>query len=155
VLLGYSSAIVGNFNINKDSKEGVFNSNDNEVFLEDKIVGVIHNLKESPYSFSTESGTFDDRFVLRYTDKTLGTKSFKKLENTVLVSNANEQINISSLIEIIDKVQVYDLSGRSLYQKINVDAKEFSIQNLKSSHQTLLVKIVLHDGQIITNKIIY
>jgi hypothetical protein len=155
VRLGYSSAVAGNFNINIDSKEGVFNTNDNEVFLEDKLLGVIHNLKESSYSFSTESGTFDDRFVLRYTDKTLGAKSFKKNENTVLFFNINKQINISSSIEMIDKVQVYDLLGRLLYQKMNVDTKEFIIQNLVSSHQALLIKIVLQDGQIVTGKIIY
>ena len=72
-----------------------------------------------------------------------------------MVSNANKQININSLIETIDKVQVYDLSGKSLCQKMNVDAKELIIQNLKSSHQALLVKIVLRDGQIVTSKIIY
>ncbi|MFE3867395.1 T9SS sorting signal type C domain-containing protein [Flavobacterium sp. LS2P90] len=155
VHLGYFTAVAGNFNINIDSREGVFSTNDNEVFIEDKTLEIIHNLKESPYSFSTESGTFDDRFVLRYTDKTLGAKSFKKIENTVLVSNLNKQISITSKIEMIDKVEVYDLLGRSIYQKMNIDAKEFIIQNLVSSRQALLIKIVLHDGQIVTNKIIY
>ena len=155
VLLGYHSAVGGTFNINIDSKEGVFNTNDNEVFVEDKKLGLIHNLKEAPYIFTTESGTFDDRFVLRYTNKTLGTEKFQKTENVILVSNANKQLNISSSVEMIDKVQIYDLSGRSLYQKMNVGANEFSIQNLVSSRQALIIKVVLHGGQTISTKTIY
>jgi hypothetical protein len=31
----------------------------------------IHNLDESAYDFTTELGTFKDRFELRYTNKTL------------------------------------------------------------------------------------
>ena len=155
VRLGYFSAVAGPFNINIDSKEGVFDEGQTNVYLEDKLTNTIHDLKKGPYNFETESGTFNDRFVLRYKDKTLGTGDFDKVNMQVVVSVKNKKININSSIETIDKVQVYDLSGRSLYQKINVDAKEFSIQNLKSSHQALLVKVVLHDGQIITNKIIY
>jgi hypothetical protein len=155
VRLGYFSAVAGNFTIDIDSKEGVFNSTDNEVFLEDKLSGLIHNLKESPYNFTTEAGTFDDRFVLRYTNKTLGTEKFNKADTSVLVSNKNKQINITSSVEMIDKVEVYDLLGRSIYQKTNVSAKDFVIQNLVSSHQALLIKILLNNGQTVSNKIIY
>ena len=119
------------------------------------MTNTIHDLKKGPYNFETASGTFNDRFVLRYTDKTLGTVDFDKANMQVVVSVKNKQININSSIETIDKVIVYDLSGRSLYQKINADTKEFSIQNLVSSHQALLIKIVLRNGQIVTSKIIY
>ncbi|MBP2283804.1 hypothetical protein H4V97_002122 [Flavobacterium sp. CG_23.5] len=155
VRLGYSSAVDGIFNINIDSKEGVFSSINNAVLLEDKLTGVIHNLKESPYSFTTKSGTYDDRFVLRYTDKTLETKSFKKLENTVLVYNTNKEITINSPNEMIYKIQVYDLFGRVLFQKTNVNNNDFIVQNLGLTHQVLLIKILLHDGQIVANKIVY
>ena len=92
---------------------------------------------------------------MRYTNKTLGTEKFKKTENAVLVSNTNKQINIISSVEMIDKVEVYDLLGRSIYQKTNVSAKEFVIQNLVSSHQALLIKILLNNGQTVSNKIMY
>jgi hypothetical protein len=39
VRLGYFSS-AGTFNINVDSKEGVFNTEDNEVILEDKLLGL-------------------------------------------------------------------------------------------------------------------
>jgi hypothetical protein len=37
----------------------------------------IHNLDESAYDFTTELGTFKDRFELRYTNKTLETNNFE------------------------------------------------------------------------------
>jgi hypothetical protein len=157
VRLGYSSAVAGTFNINIDSKEGVFDDDQTNVYLEDKLTNSIHNLKESPYSFETESGTFNDRFVLRYvnTNKTLATDSFDTLAKTVLISNKNKQLKINSSMETIDKVQVYDLLGRSIYKKTNVSASELVILNLVSSEQTLVVKIILENGKTVTKKIIY
>jgi len=113
--LGYFSAVAGNFDINIDSKEGVFTNSDISVYLEDKRLNIVHNLKQSPYSFTTESGTFNDRFVLRYNNKTLKNANFETLENQVLVSNKNKQVKVNSLSEMIDKVSVYDLLGRDLF----------------------------------------
>ncbi|MBG6110854.1 hypothetical protein IWX84_001736 [Flavobacterium sp. CG_9.10] len=153
VSIGYRSTIVGDFTIAIDQTDGLFVNQD--VFIEDKNAKIIKNLKEGAYNFSTEAGTFNDRFVLRYTNKTLGTNNFDKLDNTVLVSNKNKQIKINSSVEMINKVQVYDLWGRSIYQKTNVNTNEFIILNLASAHQTLLVKILLQNGQTFTDKIAY
>ncbi|MFT5715080.1 MAG: hypothetical protein ACI9WT_001656 [Flavobacterium sp.] len=155
VRLGYFSAIGGTFNINIDSKEGVFNTEDNEVILEDKLLGIMHNLKDSPYSFDTASGTFDDRFVLRYTNKTLATDDFDIVEEGVLVSVKNKQIKIASASELINTVKVFDLLGRLVYEKSKIDGNEWSIPHLVANKQVLLVKTVLQNGQIITDKIIY
>lgn len=153
VPLGYSSTINGTFSIVIDQVDGLLTSQN--VFIEDKKTKVIKNLKEGVYSFTTEAGIFNDRFVLRYTDKTLGTDTFDKGDSTVLVSNKNKQMKINSSVQTIDKVQVYDLLGRSIYQKINVDANELTISDLVINHQVLLVKIGLQNGKIVTKKIGY
>lgn len=155
VRLGYFSAVAGTFNINIDSKEGVFTNLSTPVYLEDRLLNVIYDLKQSPYTFSTEKGTFNDRFILRYTNKTLETNDFEILENPVLVSNKNKQIKVNSAIETIDKVLVYDHSGRQLFKKEKVNSNELSIPNLNSSHQSLLVKVTLQNGKTVTRKIIY
>lgn len=153
VSLGFKTTIVGSFTIAINHKDGFFTAQN--IFIEDKLLNIVHDLNQSSYNFTTEAGTFNDRFVLRYTDKTLGTKNFKNPENTVLVSTVNKQIAINSSIEIIDKVQIYDLLGRSIYQKMNINTNELIIQNLMLIHQTLLIKVLLHDGQIVTSKIMY
>jgi hypothetical protein len=117
---------------------------------------VIHNIKATPYNFTSQAGTFDNRFVLRYTDKTLGVNDVETTsENLVLVSNKDKKISISSFAGPIDKTIIFDATGRILYQKTNVDSKELKILELVSSKQLLLVKVVLQDGKSITKKIIY
>jgi hypothetical protein len=153
VSLGFKTTIVGSFAIAINQKDGFFTTQN--IFIEDKLLNVVHDLNQSSYNFTTEAGTFNDRFVLRYTDKALGTKSYKKPENTVLVSNVNKQITINSSIEMIDKVQIYDLLGRSIYQKMNINTNELIIQNSMLTHQTLLIKVLLHNGQIVTSKIMH
>jgi hypothetical protein len=155
VRLGYFSAVAGTFNIDIDSKEGVFNNLSTPVYLEDKLLDIIYDLKQSPYTFTTEKGTFNDRFILRYTNKTLNNKDFETLENQVLVSNKNKQIKVNSKVETIEKVSVYDLLGRQLFKKEKVNSNELTIPNMVSGQQTLLVKVTLQNGQTVTKKIIF
>ena len=155
VRLGYFSAVAGTFNINIDSKEGVFENTNQAVFLEDKLTKTTFDLKSGSYTFTTDSGTFDDRFVLKYTDKTLGKPDFGISKKKVLVSVKNSQIIINSFNETIDKVTIYELLGRKLSQKRNVNSNELLIANLFSSHQTLVVKTVLKNGMTYTDKIMY
>ena len=77
------------------------------------------------------------------------------LENQVLVSNKNKQIKVSSKVETIDKVSVYDLLGRLLFKKDKVNSNEFSILNLVSSQQTVLVKVTLQNGNEVTKKVMF
>jgi hypothetical protein len=152
--IGYRSTIKGVFSIAIDQVDGLLVSQD--VFIEDKSNNVIQNLKQGAYNFSTEVGTFKNRFVLRYvnTSKTLRTGTFKVIENTVLVSSTNKQIKINSSKELINKVQVFDLLGKLIYKKNDVNSNEFVITNLEMDHQLVLVKIVLQNGTIVTKKIV-
>lgn len=153
VVLGYRTTINGAFTIKIDQVDGLFiNQN---VFLEDKLTNTVFDLKNGNYTFNSVAGTFNERFVLRYTNKTLSTNEYDSLENLVLVSNKNKQIRINSLIETIDKITIYDVSGKQIFKKTNVNSNEISISNLTSSHQTLIVKTYLLNGKIVTDKIIY
>jgi hypothetical protein len=153
VQLGFRTTIDGTFTINIDQVDGVLTNQ--AVFIEDKLTNTIFDLKSGNYTFRTTPGTFNDRFVLRYNNKTLGAENFDSLANKVLVSNANKQIKINSFAETIDKVVIYDLLGRQVFQKTNVNNNELSIANLISNHQTLVVKTLLQNGNTFTDKIIY
>ena len=154
VPLGYRTTIAGNFTISIDHVEGLLN--EQPVFLEDKSTGVIHDLRSSDYTFSTEIGTFTERLVLRYkTDKTLGTDDFGNLENGILLSVKNKVINLMSSKEDIKEVSVFDITGKLLYNKKKVGNNELQIQNLQSGNQVLLVKITLENNSTVTKKIIF
>lgn len=154
VTIGYFTKTADNVTLSIDHVDGLFLDNQG-IYLEDKLLGVIHDIKSEPYVFASEAGTFNDRFVLRYTDGSLGTKDFDSQTNKVVVSNKNKQIKINSFSEPIKKVVIFDLSGRKIYQKENVNSLEWSITNLSSSHQTLVVKTTLQNGMTLTNKILF
>jgi hypothetical protein len=159
VPLGYKTTIEGTFAISIDQADGILANE--SIFIEDKVKGVIVDLKKGPYSFSTAIGTFNDRFVLRFTDydvftTVLDAVNFNKMdEAAVIVSIQNHQIKIDSFDEIIDKLMVYDLNGRLLYEKENVNNNEFSIPDFNSSEQFLIVQTLLKNGEWITTEIIY
>jgi hypothetical protein len=153
VPLGYRTTIEGDFTINIDQIDGVLTNQ--AVFIEDKLTNTVFDLKSGNYTFNTVAGAFNDRFILRYNNKTLGTNDSETLENQVLVSNKNKQIKINSAVEIIDKVFVYDLLGRQIYKKDKVNSNELTLTNFNSSQQTLLVKVTLQNGKTVTRKVIY
>jgi hypothetical protein len=153
VPLGFKTTIAGSFTIDIDEVDGLLINQ--AVYLEDKVTNTVSNLKNGNYTFTTDKGTFNDRFVLRYTDKTLGTVAIEKLANQILVTIQNKQIKITSLAEPIEKVLVYDVSGKQCYQKIAVNNTELLITTLAPSHQILLVKTVLQNGKSSTKKVVF
>lgn len=50
---------------------------------------------------------------------------------------------------------VYDLTGRLLYEKDNVDSNEFTISNFSSSEQFLIVQALLKNSEWFTIEIVY
>lgn len=152
VPLGYNSAVAGEFSISIDHADGLLKNQ--KVFLEDKVLGTIHDLRLSPYTFTTEKGTFKDRFVLAYRNKNV-VEEEKPIGTDVLVLVKNKTIGIYSPVQLIDKVVVYDVSGKKIYQKIKVDLNELEISHLQSIHQVLIVSVVLKDKTTVTKKIIY
>lgn len=154
VPLGYSIDTNGPASIAIDHVDGIFLDGQN-IYLEDKVLNLVHDLKAAPYDFSTLVGTFNDRFILLYTNKNLATVDFDKNNNKVLVSIKNSQLKVNSQMELIDKIIVSDVTGKVIYQKNNVDAKEFSVLNLMANQQMLVVKITLQNGAVIAKKILY
>lgn len=159
VSLGYKSTIDGNFAITIDEVDGLFT--DQNIYLEDLMTNSYHNLKNSPYNFTTPVGTFNDRFVIHYvsnnTNKqvTKGYSDSNGSENQVIVSAENNQINIHSFEEIIDKVFVYDLNGKQIYEKGQINKNEFFTPSLILNNQVLVVKVTLQNGKTVVKKAVF
>ncbi|SHG61050.1 DUF7507 domain-containing protein [Flavobacterium defluvii] len=150
--LGYKTTAAGEFIIAIDHTDGLFDGQ--KVYLEDKVNNVIHDLKAGDYKFTTEIGTFTDRFNLRYANKTLGTGDLENVKDGLLVSVKDKIVKVTSSKENIKEVNIYDITGKLLYNKKKVGALELSISNLQSSNQVLLVKVTLENNFTTTRKII-
>ncbi len=152
VPLGYNSTIAGIFEIGIDSTDGMLHEQD--IYLEDKLLGVIHNLKQSPYGFQTGIGTFNNRFELRYTNSTLATGQFDNAANAVIVTAADKQVSVYSQEENIREIAIYDILGRNVFEQDKISARKYTVSNVISNQQALVVKIVLDNGAVVTRKII-
>ncbi|WP_309641253.1 choice-of-anchor D domain-containing protein [Flavobacterium sp.] len=154
VPLGIKVATANTYTMAIASTDGLFKDNNQSIYLEDKDLNIIHDLKQAPYTFSTASGRFDQRFVLRYTNHLLGNDTFENLNQNVVVST-KEQINIKSYIGNINSIIVYDVLGRTIYSNDKVNKEALIINEISPSHQVLLIKIKLENGMSITKKIVY
>nr|MBF6608669.1 T9SS type A sorting domain-containing protein [Flavobacterium sp.] len=153
VPLGYRSDIAGSFNIALSDYDGLFVSDDINIYLEDKLLNVFHNLKNGAYAFTTNAGTFDHRFVLRYSSESLDVPS-DNYSNFVVYRNG-AGINIYSPQLAISEVKIYDLRGRLLLNVDGFDRNEIIITNLSAASQVLLVQVKTSDSKIYNRKIVF
>ena len=110
------------------------------------------NLSAGSYSFASAIGTFNSRFEIVYQNM-LGVNNPEFTSNNVVVFNDNGDININSGSTVMEQVRVYDLQGRLLVEKKQINASETKIIT-SSTNQVLLVEITATNGSKITKKII-
>ncbi len=151
VPLGIFIPNAGTYSIAIAGIDGLFNNH--KIFLKDRYRNVIYNIKSTPYSFSTAAGTINDRFSIIYKNHELN-KEFDSNENEIKVAT-NDKIEISSNNEIIKSVTVFDVLGRKLVEINNVNSQEVIVSNLLKNNTSLLVNIVLTNGNVISKKVIF
>ncbi|MDI1317297.1 ice-binding family protein [Flavobacterium sp.] len=151
VALGYKTTVASTYSITLSAFDGLFT--EQSVYLEDTLLNVIHNLKDSPYSFTTLEGTFDTRFVLRYTSSTLDVSNPVLAASSILIYKEQQQMIVHSGTVAMAEVTVFDVMGRQLFAKKAIDATEFRFSTI-NNNGLLLVQIKTIDNQIITKKII-
>lgn len=154
VSLGLQLTNATQYTIAISAIDGLFQNDNQSIYLEDKYLNIIHDLKVAPYHFTSIAGRFDDRFVIRYTNSLLENEDFDFINNNVLVAVSNQQINIKSSFEEIKEIVVYDVLGRKVFENSTINSNLLSISDVVPNHQSLIVKITLFNGQVITRKII-
>jgi len=152
VPIGYNAINSGVYKIAIAAVDGLFH-NGQSIYLEDKLLNVIHDLKSAPYSFGTESGIFEDRFVLRYTAGALGVPVFS--ENTVVVYKNETGLTINSGSIPMKSVAIYDVTGRLITSRKEIYATQTRFTTLPSTNQVLLVQITSETGVKVTKKVVY
>jgi len=151
VPLGIKVPTAGNYAIAIAAVDGDFV--EKKVFVKDMLLNIVHNLKITPYQFTSAAGQFDNRFKIVYHNATTSNRIYE-YENSVKVI-ANEVIEVQSTNESIETIMVYDLLGRTLGTYNTINSKEFTITNLIKNNTTLLLKVRLQNGDIVNEKIIY
>ncbi len=139
------------YTISIDNLEGALN--DNEVYLKDNELNLIHDLKQGDYNFSVSGqGSYTDRFMLQFTNSTLEVEDID-LNNDFIVINEDSYLLIKSNT-IISQVKVYDITGRLLIEN-NPTNSEFRIntQNIRKG-TILIVNTTFENGAEVSKRAI-
>jgi hypothetical protein len=151
VALNFKTTVAGNYTIAIDHVEGLF-SKGQTVFLKDNLLNSVVDLSAGSYTFASAIGTFNSRFEVVY-QSTLAVTNPTFTANSVIAFSANGEIRINSGSTIMELVRVYDLQGRLLVEKKQINASETKLSTT-ATNQVLLVEITAANGSKITKKII-
>jgi hypothetical protein len=152
VPLGMTIATEGIHRIAISNLDGLFADQNQTIYLEDKLIGVVHDLRAAPYSFTTTTGKFDNRFVLKFNNETLGNEDFISTNGVKVYTNNTINVTASSNIK---SVTVYDVLGRTLGTVSNVNNTDVSLNGIAKTQSALVVIVELENGVQTTQKVIF
>ncbi|WP_139149615.1 GEVED domain-containing protein [Flavobacterium caeni] len=148
VPLGYNSLQPAEYTIRIDHYDGDFEQRN--IYLEDKLLNVIHDLKQSPYSFTTAAGHFEDRLVLRYHESALGNTSFSASGLSAFI--AERQLNVSAT-EAIESIDVFEVNGKLVKSYLPDTQSKTFVDDFVFAQGIYFAKVKLTNGTVATQKL--
>ena len=149
VPIGVNIASNGTYNIALANLDGLFENQD--IYLEDTTLNIIHDLKQSPYSFTSSVGTFDTRFILRYTNSALTTQSYTATKALAFIKDNKLEIQASSSIKLIE---LFDISGKLIKTYSPATMKNNFESDFSFANGSYVVKVKLEDDSIFIDKLL-
>ncbi|MEN9337646.1 MAG: hypothetical protein RLZZ500_2633, partial [Bacteroidota bacterium] len=150
VPVGIVTPTAGFYNIALAAVDGVFQTQN--IFIRDKDLNVIHNLKNGPYRFYNTSGVRLNRFIIIY-DYNPRQEEIANA-NEVTVSGA-ASISVQSSAIAIQSVTVFDMVGRCIGKFDGKNETLVELTNLPKNNVPLIIQTQLSNGTQTSNKIIF
>lgn len=151
VLLDFKAEIAGNFTITLTNKDGLFLGSQ-AVYILDTTTNSTHEIKTAPYTFYSETGTFDNRFQLVYTTA-LGIPASEFKSNSVIAYKKDGIYNVSSKETPIKEILAYDNLVRLIFKQSNINAKSVALIGLATTNQMVFLKIISEENSSVSIKI--
>ncbi|WP_395053183.1 hypothetical protein [Flavobacterium sp.] len=149
--LNFKTNVVDVYTISINQLDGLFENNQ-DIFIKDNDLNTIHNLKTEPYSFSSNAGNFANRFEIQYQYGLLSNINSSFNSDDVIAFIEKKELIVKSKNNLIIQIQIYDATGRVLFDKKDLDTLETKINSI-NSNQILLLKIKTIDNKIVVKKI--
>ncbi|MEO0045185.1 MAG: hypothetical protein RL705_376, partial [Bacteroidota bacterium] len=144
----------GDYTITIDRVDGLFANNGQTVYLRDNTTGNVHNLSEGSYTFTSASGTFDNRFeVLYQAPLAIATPVFNESQ-VVIYKTVTNELSINTGNIVMSSVQIYDVTGRLLITEKNINASNVLLKTATTT-EILLVQITSNEGVKVTKKVLF
>jgi len=148
VTMGYETKAAGSYTLSLDHTDGVFEQ-DQDIFIKDNLLGLTHDIKKGAYTFTTEAGTFNNRIEVVYAAKdALGTDNPAFTANNVIIFKQGNDISVNTGTADMSNVTIYDVRGRILLSKNNINATQTTISGLTVQQQVLIVEVTTNKGKV-------
>lgn len=152
VALGFKSELGGNYTIALNNFDGLFDTENQAIYLQDNFTNTRTDLRAGSYSFTSAAGVFNNRFEVRY-ESLLSTETPFLDANSVVVYKDNQELVVNAGAIQLSKVQVFDIRGRLLVEKANINVGEVRL-NAGAVNQVVLVKITSSNNEVVTKKVV-
>lgn len=138
------------FTITLVNKDGVFINQDIQIYLHDKLLGVMHNFNEGAYTFIQTAQIDNERFEIVYQNQTLSNPEIIKVN---AVAYINEKIFTAQASDAIKEIQIFDVTGRQVETYKNI-GNTLIKKPFFHPQAPYIAKIILENGSIVTQKLI-
>jgi hypothetical protein len=122
-------------------------------YLIDNLAGVVTNLMEDSYSFLSDMGQYNDRFVVVFQDRSLGSQQVLASSIAMYPNPANDVVTIASPTAAITLVEIRDIRGR-LIQTQAVSGQRVAALNVASLDSAIYLVTIATDTGSITTRLI-
>lgn len=152
VPVGYNVDSAGEYTIAIDHADGTFTQGQ-AVYLKDNFLGTTTNITNG-YTFTTEAGTFNNRFEIVYTTDALSTNNPALTANNVIIYKDGATLNINTGIAQMTNVTIYDIRGRALYNQQGINNTTAIVTGLQPQQEMLIVEIDTAGGKV-SRKVVF
>jgi hypothetical protein len=152
VTMGFIADRAGTYTLSLDHADGTFIQGQ-KAYVKDNFTGAITNLEDG-YTFTTEAGTFNNRFEVVYTTQALSTNNPSLVANNVIIYKDGSSLNINSGTAQMKDITIYDVRGRALYNNTGVGATQTSITGINAQQEVLIVEVNTDRGTI-SKKVVF
>lgn len=152
VPMQFKVTTAGEYTIAIDHVDGLF-TDGQVVYLRDNLTGVIHDFSAGSYTFASESGTFTSRFEILYQIPLGYSQPVFNTNQVVVYKNNTDEIVVNTANVLMKSVKVFDVRGRLIEEKSNVNATQTTLKG-GNANEVLLVQVTSQDGLTVTKKVI-
>ena len=150
--LSYKVTNAGNYTIAIDHLDGLFASGQ-AIYLRDNLTISVHNFTTGAYNFSSDAGTFNNRFEIVYQNQLRVTNQAFTANHVVFYKNEVNDLVVNSGNVIMASVKIFDIRGRLLLERKNINTSQTTM-TVGMANELLLVQITSEDGVIVTKKVV-
>ena len=90
---------------------------------------------------------------LRFSNQNLSTNDNVYSDQVTIF--VNNHINVKSLSQTINEISVYDVLGKTLVDRKNINQQDTILSELNATTGMLIVKVKLENDVVITKKVLY